>query len=46
VVLFHLREIVEDLLLEVRIVDCLAVGRGVDRDDVARRVAAVGLVGE
>ncbi len=46
VVLLDLREVVEDLLLEVRVVDGLAVGRGVDRDDVARRVAAVGLVGE
>ena len=45
-VLLDLGEVVQDLLLERRIVDGLAVGGGVDRDDVAGGVAAVGLVGD
>ncbi len=46
VVLLDLGEVVQDLLLERRIVDRLAVGRGVDGDDVARGVAPVGLVAD
>ena len=46
VVPFDLGQIVENLLLEFRVVDGLALGSGVERDDVARRVAAVHLVGE
>jgi hypothetical protein len=38
-------EAVEDLLLERRVVDGLAVWRGVDGDDVPGRVTAVGRVG-
>ncbi len=46
VVLLDLGEVVQDLLLEVRVVDGLALGGGVDPDDVAGCVAAVGLVGD
>ena len=46
VVLFDLGEVVDDLLLERRIFDCLTLGRGVDRDDVSGRIAAVGIVGD
>ena len=45
VVLFHLGEVVEDLLLELGVVDGLARRCGVNRDDVAGRVAAVHRVG-
>ena len=45
-VLLDLGEVVEDLLRERGVVDGLAVGRGVDGDDVAGRVAAVDLVGD
>ena len=44
VVLLDLGEVVQDLLREVGVVDGLAVWGGVDPDDVAGRVAAVGLV--
>lgn len=46
VVPLDLGQVVQDLLLEVRVVDGLTVRRGVDGDDVARRVAAVRTVGE
>ena len=46
VVLLDLREVVEDLLPEGRVVDGLAVGSGVDRDDMAGGVPAVVLVAE
>ena len=45
-VLLGLVEIVENLLRERRIVDGLALGGGVDRHDVARRVTAVGAVSD
>jgi hypothetical protein len=44
-VLLDLSEVVEDLLLKRRVVDGLAVGGGLDCDDVAGRVATVDRVG-
>ena len=45
-VLLDLRELVEDLLAEGPVFDGLAVGSGVDRDDMAGGVPAVVLVAE
>src|SRR6478735_7679768 len=46
VVLLDLGQVVQDLLLERRVVDGLALGGGVDPDDVAGGVATVCLVGD
>ena len=42
----HLGQVVQDLLAEGRVVDGLAVGSGVDRDDMSGGVPAVVLVAE